>query len=67
VTTEQWSAGLSLVAALVITIASFKKWETPTLDGGDPQKTWVRTMLVSVVVMLVVAVFLLAYGVLAHN
>jgi hypothetical protein len=65
VSTEQWSAALSLIAALIITLASFRQWVSVTYDGDLPLRGWAKWMLIIVVGLLVAALALLAYGVLA--
>src|SRR4051812_25933462 len=62
VTAEQWSALLSLLAALVITLASFRQWVSVQYDGGMPLRSWAKAMLLCVVALLVGALALFAYA-----
>jgi hypothetical protein len=64
VTAEQWSALLSLIAALVVALASFRLWWWITADGDMPLKPWALVMLIVVVALLVGALAALLFGVL---
>ena len=63
-TSEQWSAALALLAAIVIALASFRQWWTIGVNGGMPLKPWARAMLIVVVALLIGALAALLFGVL---
>ncbi|MEP6759559.1 MAG: hypothetical protein ABJB55_10225 [Actinomycetota bacterium] len=50
---EQWSAALSLLAAIVVVAASFRQWVVVTVDGDLPLRPWAKVMLAAVLVLLV--------------
>lgn len=56
---EKLSALLSLLAAVVIALASFWQWWGITWDGGMPLKPWAKVMLAAVVLLLLSAICVL--------
>ena len=58
-TTEKLSALLSLLAALVVVVASFFQWWNITYNGQLITKRWVKVLLGLVVVSLLAAIVLL--------
>lgn len=66
VTTEQWSAFLSIIAALVITAASFRQWVWIAMDGDTSLRPWAKAMLATVVGLLLGALLLLGVAVIGE-
>jgi len=58
-TTEKLSALLSLLAALVVVVASFFQWWNITYNGQLITKRWVKVLLGLVVISLLAAIVLL--------
>jgi hypothetical protein len=58
--TDRWSAFLSIVAAIAVVGASYFKWWDVTYDGVRA-RTWVRFILSGALVLLVVAAGLLLF------
>lgn len=60
-TSDKLSALLSGLSALLILIAAFFQWWTPTVDGGLITRGWVKALLSVCIVILIVAMGLLLF------
>ena len=63
-TAEQVAAALSILATLLVAVASFGQWFTVQLGGGLPLRKWPKVVLLVAIVMLVAALGFLGCGVL---
>jgi hypothetical protein len=61
--TDRWSAFLSILAAIAVVGASYIQWWDVTTDGDLRTRKWVKLILFpGVLVLLVVAAGLLVFG-----